>query len=427
MTPSPRRLARPHRLLAALGAAGLALGVAAQTPTGVFSGPLLVQTDDVEVVKLFVAPVDIPLPSIPLPNVWWQVTLDHDAKFKVEVAKDVNQGLVARARVAAIAALFRPTLQRAGETIDRARIAQRYGIDRGELEVLLDLALALPFEIESVEIDIKPATDKPKPGEDAQKPVEETLIGKATITAVAGSRLSTYLEGLAPGTRPLPDLAIEGSLLSLRIDLDPLSLAGLLRFVPAFVVGPAGGDTAARQSHRETLAAALALLDGTFALTIGADSRTRRAVAGLTDAPALRAMLDSDAWRNWRQADADADLAGAFEWTDGSGEHRGIGLHRRTRRDDAGARTTWWALVGNRLLATSSGTDAVALVDGLLDGRPPATPLPDGAILSLSTRLAELASAFTGGHTNVSNAPEKLELTVHRTGRSLELAMTIVR
>jgi hypothetical protein len=421
MTPSPRRLARPHRLLATVGAAALALGLAAQTPTGASSGPLLVQTDDVEIVKLFAAPVDIPLPGP------WQVTLDQDAKFKVEVAKDFKQVLVARAQVAAIAAMFRTDLQRIGETIDRTRIAQRYGIERSELEVLLDLALSLPFEIESVEIDIKPAKDKQQPADDNQKPVEEILVGTATITAIAGSRLSTYLEGLTPGRRPLPDLAIEGSLLSLRIDLDPASLAGLLRLVPAFVVGPAGGDAAARQSHRETLARALALLDGTFALTIGADSRTRRAVAGLTDAPALRALLDSDAWRAWRQADADTDLAGEFEWTEGSGEHRGIGLHRRSRRDDAGTRTTWWALVGNRLLATSSGTDAAAQVDSLLDGRPPAGPLPDGAILSLSTRLAELASAFTEGHTNVSDAPERLELTVHRTGRSLELTMTIVR
>lgn len=411
-----RSFAATKRLSACLLAGSCALAQTPAVPPAKDSGALVVQTADHDVARLFVAPVDMPeLPE--RPGAHWKITLLSDGKFVAEAGEGVDKRLVVRAKVHEIAKLLRADLERAAAALDRDALATTLQVERADLDPALDAWFALPFEVQSLSIDALGKDDDPK------------YSATAELVAVPGSRLGSYLASLAQAPRAVPDLTATGDLLSLRIDLPAAAFAPVLRAAVATVVGNAGRLPAARDVHRRTLATAFALCDGRGALAIGAGARDLRALAGVHDAARMQTLFASDEWRAWRRADAEADPVSEVD-LDADAEprrHRDVELSRRVRRDDLHHTESWSALAGDCLLLADSEATLLGLVNRCLDRQPAPTRLRDGAVVWLSTRLSDLALAFTDGNADVSDVPEQVEAALRVDASAVFLQLTVTR
>lgn len=350
------------------------------------------------------------------------LTVGKDGKLAVTTAEGDVGLLQVRARPALLAEHYAEQIdevkQQAG--MMAGMVAGQMGMPPQELNDLLADVLAFPAQIDTLDVDV---VGSPKSGFDVTlnlRPAEKGWF--------AG-----YVQAIKPNVLGAPELEAKDALLTLALNCDGGLLAKSIRPFLGFAVGAASTDKEERTLFAGLMEQMVGLMDGTMAVVLEREGGGMRSLGGLVDAAKAVTLMDSADYKKFIKAAAEANPMADIEVTERALVHREVAFTKQvvetgqeTPMSPDGATTSFTGIAGDFQINASSEATAKKLADLILDQKLERAQLPDGAVLTLSLRLAELIEGMSGGMAQVGDdMPQTAKVAFAQAGGKLEITVKL--
>lgn len=350
------------------------------------------------------------------------LTVGKDGKLTVTTAEGEVGLLQARARPALLAEHY-------AEQIDEVRqqagmmagaVAGQMGMPPQELNSFLADVLAFPAQLDTLNVDV---VGSPKNGFDVT-----LALGPAEKGWFAG-----YVQAIKPNPLGAPELEAKDALLTFSLNCDGGLLSKSIRPFLAFAVGAAATDKEERNKFAGLMEQMVGLMDGTMAAVLEREGGGVRSLGGLVDAAKAVTLMDSPDYKKFVKAAAEANPMADIEVTERALVHRDVAFTKQVVETGAetpmspdGITTSFTAIAGGFQINGSDEASAKAMADMILDEKVKRAQLPNGAVLTLSLRLAELIEGMTGGMAQVGgDMPQTAKVAVAQAGGKLEITVKL--
>lgn len=343
--------------------------------------------------------------------------VDDDGKISVTTTPGVTAFMHLRAKPAALASIFADKIQEAQQQISMigGMAAGQMGASPAEVNKLIEDVFAFPKQLDTIAVDMNGSETS-------------GFDGKVEVTPAASGWLATFITDITPNKAGAPLVTHPDALLHLAANMQTGTLLGAMRPFLAFVVGPGAADKDEKTKFTAMMQNMLEQFDGTMSMAIGSD-KSQRIVAGLLDSKKVASVLASDDYKTWRQASSDANPAADVEIKDAAATHRDVSMTKQVT-DISGpmgdqTTTSFSGIAGDYLFSAATESDAKAMVDKILDDKIERGALPGGALMTLSTKVAELVRTMSGGMADADGAPSKLDIVMNKQGSTLAFTFKV--
>lgn len=359
-------------------------------------------------------------------------TLERGKHFVLTVGKDGKlTATTAEGDVGLMQVRARPALlaEHYAEQIDEVRqqagmmagmVAGQMGMPPQELNSFLADVLAFPAQLDTLNVDV---VGSPKNGFDV------TLdFGPAEKGWFAG-----YVQAIKPNALGAPELEAKDALLTLAINCEGSLLAKSLRPFLGFAVGAAATDKEERAKFAGLMEQMVSLMDGTMAMVLEREGGGMRSLGGLVDAAKAVTLMDSADYKNFVKAAAEANPMADVEVTERAVVHREVAFTKQvvetgqeTPMTPDGTSTSFTGIAGGFQINGSNEAAAKTLADMILDEKVKRAQLPNGAVLTISLRLAELIEGMSGGMAQVGDdMPQTAKVAFAQAGGKLKITVKL--
>jgi hypothetical protein len=247
------------------------------------------------------------------------------------------------------------------------------------------------------------------------------------------SWFAAYVQGVKPNELGAPQVEPKDPLLSVSLNCDPSLLLKSVRPFLGFAVGGAATDKEERAKYAGLLERIVGLMDGTMAMVLERDGGGMRSLGGVVDGAKASELMSGDDYKKFVTAAAEANPMADVEVTQRALVHRGVAVSKQvietgqdTPMTPGGTSTAFTGIVGSFQVNAPSEAAAKAMADMILDQKVKRAALPNGAVLTLSMRVAELIEGLSGGMAQLGgDAPQTAQLAVAQTGGKLRATVKL--
>lgn len=350
------------------------------------------------------------------------LTVGKDGKLTTTTVEGDVGFLQVRARPALLAEHY-------AEQIDEVRqqanmmggmVAGQMGMPPQELNEFLADVLAFPAQLDTLDVDV---VGSPKNG------FEVTLdLGPAEKGWFAG-----YVQAIKPNALGAPELEAKDALLTFSLNCDSGLLAKSMRPFLGFAVGAASTDKEERSKFAGLMEQMVGLMDGTMAVVLEREGGGTRSLGGLVDGAKAVTLMDSADYKKFMKAAAEANPMADIEVVERALVHREVAFTKQvvetgqeTPISPDGATTTFTGVAGGFQIAGGNEAAVKTLADLILDQKVKRAQLPDGAVLTLSLRLAEMIEGMSGGMAQVGDdMPQTAKVALAQAGGKLKITVKL--
>lgn len=278
------------------------------------------------------------------------------------------------------------------------------GVPAQDLNNLIDEIFAFPAQLDTLTLDV---TGSQKDGFDA----------RLAIVPAEKGWFGAFVKELKPNPAGAPRLDAEDPLAHFALSVEPAAMQKAARPFMGFAVGAAATDKEERAKYTKLMEQFVALMDGTVSMVIGREGAGMRMLSGLTDGEKGKALMASDEYKAFAKAAAEANPMADAEITENAVVHREVTFTKQTVEtgqdtpiSPGGTTTSLYGVAGSFMISASSDAAAKAMTDQILDQKVERKALPNGAILALGLRLADLAEGMAGGMAGPADFPQTVSL-----------------
>jgi hypothetical protein len=392
----------------------------AQQPAAAASGPaLVVRTADADFAEKIADAFDLQgdMPKA-AEGECYVLSLSSDGKLTATSEKSAPMFVQVRAKPAMLAEIFADKIKETQEQISMfaGMAAGQMGVSPEEINKLVDDVFAFPKQLEALNVDVKGSE-------------KEGFDGKVDVMPVAAGWFAKFIGDLQPNKAGAPKMTADDAVLQVAANIDGQVLARAVQPFLGFAVGSAAADKEERQKFRTVLEEIARLFDGTMSVVIGSDGN-QKMLAGVADGQKLANIMAGEAFKQWRQASTEANPMAEVEIKEKALVHREVACDKQVTdvslpNGESQTTTQFTGVAGSYMFAAGSEAEAKAMIDSVLDDKVARAALPGNAMLSLSTRMADMVRTMSGGMADGEGAPSKVDVEMGKQGSTLNFTFKV--
>ncbi len=302
----------------------------------------------------------------------------------------------------------------------------QFGFPTKETAKMIKAVASLPKQIAQLDLRLKA-----NPTAGAITPIVGIDL---RLTPAANTWFAKIVDALQPNDQGAPVLDATDAPMTMSVAVKPGGLTALLEPVLGFVSQLGTKNKDERQSSREMMLAMLRGYDGSMAFCGDPFASSVKAITGLKNAAAVKAIMASEGFAKLTENQASIVPAVEAEFEQTAFKHRDVAVSRLTMDMSAAGLdqvTTQYTAVAGSYLISYSGDDeneAKALIDAVLDQKVKRQPLTKSALLTLTLDLEKMFDRLAGfgiPGPMFEDAPKLAKVWLFRGENSLQLKVSI--
>lgn len=345
------------------------------------------------------------------------MSVGDDGKLAITTEAGASPFLRVHAMPSALATIYGDKIQEMQQQVAMigGMAGGQLGVSPSEINKLIDDVFAFPKQLDAIDIDVK---GSPAEGFD----------GKVDIVAVADGWFGKFISGLEPNKAGAPQLAQPDALLHLITNMPAGALLQAAKPFMPFVVGSGAADKEEKAKFIAMMENVVGQFDGTLNMALTSD-KSQKMVVGLTDGEKLNSLMTSTDYKAWRKAASEANPMADVEIKDGAVTHRDVSMTKTVTQVSSPMgeekQTGFSGIAGAYMFHAGSESDAKGVVDTILDDKVKRAPLANGALLTLTAKVAEMVRVMSSGMADGEGAPSSLDLAMSRQGSALKFSFKV--